>query len=796
MTTYTWTGGVGDEWTQPASWSPSGGPGTADTAIIPSGALVDVFGRPPQVAGSETVAALVNHGDLDIDPDNEELTQSLTVTRSLANAGTIDLATETLKTTGSFVNTGTILGSGWLNVAGGTMRNAGGVILASSESYLVPQLRFAGELDGGTLDLLANSTLVLAPGWDGGPDTVTATIGSHATLCLDVIDTGGTFSQAGTLTIPAFLPGETIVIDGMVGGGTFPDITATANGDTLTLAVGGQTIGALLFGGGTSNLSFSQVGNYGVVTASPWHWVGGSGNFNTAADWSPKGIPGATDDVVIDAPGTYTVTASTDETVNSLAMAPGAVLVLSAGTFTASNGYVTGALAGSVSMDAGAVLAMGGPGLANTGTLAGAGTIAITAEVNNFGTVNANGSAGLTIDFGDLQLDSPYTQLFISLFWGRVETTGAGGLTITGGAVDNGNLGLIATTGPGGMTLAGGAFTNAGTVNGGGSAGLTIDPGSANGVVNLAAGLVEATRAGGLAIASGTVSNAGTMLAANGGALTFQPAAVNTNNTGGLLIGGTWEATGSGSTLSITGGAMTQDKATIILSGAGSTFRAGDGSTFSNLEASLVGVAPIGAFDLLAGRSFAATHGIAGFGMIELGGGTLTLPRLALGASGHVRGYGTLADTRYPISNGGTIEAHGGTLAVATAVDPTSSGVFVLDAASVLEIAADQGAADTMKFLGAGAGLIIDDAGKFGLNVGTSAYTGPLVQNFGSGNQIVLKDLAPTGLTPLYDATTGILQVSNGSTNVATLAFANASLGTGSFHLAGDEHGHALVTHS
>ena len=57
-----------------------------------------------------------------------------------------------------------------------------------------------------------------------------------------------------------------------------------------------------------------------------YSWTTGeNGDWNTAADWSPNGLPGAGDDVTIDAPatsGAYTVTiaAGESETVNSLTM--------------------------------------------------------------------------------------------------------------------------------------------------------------------------------------------------------------------------------------------------------------------------------------------------------------------------------------------------------------------------------------------------------------------------------------------------------------------------------------------
>jgi len=70
------------------------------------------------------------------------------------------------------------------------------------------------------------------------------------------------------------------------------------------------------------------------------------------------------------------------------------------------------------------------------------------------------------------------------------------------------------------------------------------------------------------------------------------------------------------------------------------------------------------------------------------------------------------------------------------------------------------------------------------------------IQNFGKSDEILLKDLAPAGLTPVYSVTTGLLQISNGSANIASLAFEKATLGTGTFQIGDDGHGHALLTHS
>ena len=49
-----------------------------------------------------------------------------------------------------------------------------------------------------------------------------------------------------------------------------------------------------------------------------WKQKGVSGDFATTSNWDPATIPGPADDAIIGARGTYTVTSSVDETVNSL----------------------------------------------------------------------------------------------------------------------------------------------------------------------------------------------------------------------------------------------------------------------------------------------------------------------------------------------------------------------------------------------------------------------------------------------------------------------------------------------
>jgi hypothetical protein len=148
------------------------------------------------------------------------------------------------------------------------------------------------------------------------------------------------------------------------------------------------------------------------------------------------------------------------------------------------------------------------------------------------------------------------------------------------------------------------------------------------------------------------------------------------------------------------------------------------------------------------------------------------------------------------VTNDGSLSiAAGGTLDVTASVDPLSNGLFQINANSLLEIAANTGAADRMKFLGAGK-LTIDAAAQFGAHVGTTTYAGPLIESFVNGDKIDLKDVLLPVAVLNYTSATGLLHITQGGAGVATLAFETSSLGAGSFHAANDGTGHLLLTHS
>jgi shikimate kinase len=68
-------------------------------------------------------------------------------------------------------------------------------------------------------------------------------------------------------------------------------------------------------------------------------WQNGvSGDFNVGTNWTGDSVPGASDDALITASGTYTVTDNLGNTVNSVTTSAGATLSITARTFTPTNG--------------------------------------------------------------------------------------------------------------------------------------------------------------------------------------------------------------------------------------------------------------------------------------------------------------------------------------------------------------------------------------------------------------------------------------------------------------------------
>lgn len=297
----------------------------------------------------------------------------------------------------------------------------------------------------------------------------TIAVGQSATLALRVRDAAGNALTTGGLAVQFTATGGTSV--GTIGpvtdngDGSYTALfTATAAGTPLTI---GATIGGVAV---TSTLPTirvqSSTGGQPVL-----HWIGASGNWSDPTHWDAGRVPTTSDTVRIDAAGSYVVTLDQPATITTLVLGPGAAgavalaaqqplsvtdsiqvavggilqlvaavnvtapKIVNAGliSFTA-NGTVAGpvtssgaisALAGvgtfkvdpgqtvtstgTISVSAGATLAVAGGSLVSSGTVGGAGTIDV--------------SAG----------DGPMQ------WWGMLAPTGAGGafatLQVNGGFV-------------------------------------------------------------------------------------------------------------------------------------------------------------------------------------------------------------------------------------------------------------------------------------------------------------------------------------------------------------------------
>ena len=151
------------------------------------------------------------------------------------------------------------------------------------------------------------------------------------------------------------------------------------------------------------------------------------------------------------------------------------------------------------------------------------------------------------------------------------------------------------------------------------------------------------------------------------------------------------------------------DDANITLSGAGSTIQSDDTTTGDQVsfDSTLRTIGASGQLNLLADRSLStAAAAIADNGLIQLGGGTLTVTgtgsSLTIGAGAELTGFGVVDATT--LANSGEIVASGGTLTVQNAIAGTGGLEIDANATLVLDASTASGAPAT--FAGAGATLI------------------------------------------------------------------------------------------
>ncbi len=616
--------------------------------------------------------------------------------------------------------------------------------------------------------------------------------GSSAVTTAKIIGGSGTigtgiFISSGSLGVSNF---------GTVSGGN-TGINFGSNGTvkaTGTVVNGSTAVTTSLITGSSDGISASGsigVTNFASIAASTFDGIflgsGGSIVNGSAADTKASIIGGS------GTSGSGIFVSAGAATVTNLATISGGGsgigfgnngTVGSSGTVVNGSSAVTTAkiIGGSGTGGAGIFISTGSVAVTNFATIAGAG------DGINFGANGTSVATGRVVNGSTADTSASITGYFNGVFasgaipitnFALVKGTNTGVFLKNGGSVTNGNANDEQASIIGGSgTIGNGIFVNSGTANisnfgtiGTGGTGVNfgtnVTTSSTGTVVNGSATDTKALITGSFAA---IFASGGQVKVTNFGTLSGNTAIGLTNGT--ISSAGTVENFGSIVSNFGTGGTAIRfgDLADrlILHPGASIVGQVFGGAGNNTLELASGGGGTVGSI----GANF------IGFTALAVDGGTTwTL-------TGN-NAIGTVTD------NGSLTLAPSASLHVTTAVDPASTGIFKLDASSVLEVLADKGISNKIQFIGTGE-LIVDKAANFGTNVGKTTYNGPLIQSFTTGDKIDLKDVAASA-TLNYTAATGLLQISNAATAVATLKFDNATLG---FHGADDGTGHLLITHS
>jgi hypothetical protein len=702
--------------------------------------------------------SFINQGNGVVDADQ---TQALT----LNTGGTLAFNSGLLEATST----------GGLVIAN-TIDNAGGIIQAVGSGAVVNLA--GGYIEGGTLKT-ANGGVIQTASGNANLDGTTA----------------GGIVNAATVQV---IDGTSLTVEGAIfNSGT---VKLNSSVDNTDLRINSQNV--FLKGGGSIVLSNSGTnriyGNSGTdVLNNVDNTIVGAGQLGAGQLTLVNQIHGVIDAnqrmaLTLNFGGNVMTNAGLLEATNTGGLAIATTIdnaggsILARGTGVAVNldgGTIEGGALGTV-----------GAGVIETGS-GGSNLDGITAgKVTLSGSFNVIDSTALTLEgvidnTGTINLDSVGNDTDIRLNSETVTLTGGGKLKLTNFSTNRiyGNSGFFTLKNLNNTIIGGGQFgagqmqfVNSGKIESAYAAGLVIALGSGLGT-NTASGLIEGSGAGGLTLSSGFIANSGRIVSLDGSFVTFTGATTD-NNVSGVLTGGTWEASSltHGSTLSISGGAVTEDAASIILSGAGSVFQAGNGSTFTPVEQSLTTIDPGGALEILSTRNYTTALRLSDAGLLQLGGGAFKSAGLTVVAGGDVLGFGTVTGS---VADAGTVEAKGGQLSIVGAVG--GSGGLNIEASSSLELEAAAGSTATVTFAGTKGKLILSDG---------SAFAGT-VSGFAVSDAIDVTTVAFSDATHLsYAPTTHDLTVTDGTHTVSIKLFQQYV--AAGFHEVSDGSGGTTITYT
>ena len=698
---------------------------------------------------------------------------------------------------------------------------------ASNRVVVAPSATFTGLVSGG------NGVLELSGSGAAGTlsGTIGGTSGSFENFSQLVVDAGAVWALSGALQITAVqLAGSLEVASDTTsssqiafasGGKLIIDNAASFSGPVLSNFVAGDTIDIHNFSAAGAAISYNSATGVATITNSASQTATldfsastlGAGQLLAASDGG-TGI-----DVTLGsstAPAAPTITSPASGSTDTTTAEPtisGTGVAGDTVTLSIDGGAsVTTTVQSNGSWSYTPTSPLSNASHTITATQAASGGPSSTAATDTF-TVNVSGG-GQTISStvtGPFTLSASSNPLTITSA-GSVNTTASGADGIDGdssAAWSINNAGTVSSSQRYGISLhgAGSSILNSGSISGySGSGGYGVDLEDGGSVSNAGAGSISGGEDGIFVNgAAGTIINSGRIISSFDDGIGLFGGGSITNNAGAMIQAPTSGGFGpaavyipNGSAHVINDGSISGQYG-VYLGVAGTVENAG---TISGTSSAVEFAVSSSANQLIVDPGAVFSGSVNGNGgVLELTAGTGSIGSIG---SSSFSGFQTLIDDpggdwtltgsnsiANVTDNGSLVVA--GSLHVSTAVSSTSTGQFDLQAGGLLEVAADAAANSQIDFLGASQ-LTIDNAALFGTGVGGSSYAGPLLENFVTGDTIDLHSFSATGAALLYNPADGLLQITNGSSQVATLDFQNSTLGTGSFSFASDGSGGIKIT--
>jgi autotransporter passenger strand-loop-strand repeat protein len=397
-----------------------------------------------------------------------------------------------------------------------------------------------------------------------------------------------------------------------------------------------------------------------------------------SASYTPIGLPGPNDTVTTFSGGVTAVLSGS----------------LNIGTLNNLNN-------GTIDVIAGGALTLGSYNDSGTTFVGGGGNLTINSDYTVVDTFIHDGGSVISVN-GTITVGEPSNTLHgdqvLQVASGAAETWKD--VTLVTGQ-------LLADTG-GSVHITSALTFEGGTLNvfNGGSA--TIDPN-----VSISNGVVLVGRVASGSTASSTATFNGDLTVSG------NQANVGVSNRGTLTVQGNLEADSAGAVGANLGGTMVVD---------GHMTLSGGSISIAPVSANTPSVLMVSAYVKMA----SGTLGVYDGGYAAIGGGTTgqVLDQLQIGSAGYVSGFGTISSTvtgqiavgnsahtptySLVVDNRGKVEANGGILTIDANVGSNSTGQFLIDDNSTLEIGGSFAKGSTITFQSDGTGtLILDDPADF-----------------------------------------------------------------------------------